>query len=68
MTLEELGIYAAALTAIIVLGGYLWRGFKLTIDDIVNNGSLAKYVKYHLGPNGDATPLHKRVEALENKE
>lgn len=70
MDIALLGVIAAGLSitlGAVKLSQELWRAFRRIagmVDDLTEVKTL---VRHHLGPNGDTTPFHKRVEALETR-
>lgn len=56
--------------AVTKLMGGLWKGFRSAVreatDDIRCDVAEIKHLtNYHLGPNGDTEPIHKRLKRLE---
>lgn len=69
-TMEVAGVFTAVVTGLIglfvlmekitgALGRWFQRQFKAAAEP--HNA----YVAYHLGPNGDTTPIHIRLEHVE---
>lgn len=72
------GAIAGSLTAIFVFVERTWQPVKGWLQDALTTPLVNKlddledrwrthedYVRYHLGPNGDATPVHARLQRVE---
>lgn len=70
MDIALLGVIAAGLSitlGAVKLSQELWRAFRRIAGMVDDLTEVKNLVKHHLGPNGDTPPLHKRVEAVENR-
>lgn len=65
--LQDLGNAAPALTLVGIVAGLVMRTWRKFMLENVSNPieELRKYVYFHLGPNGSTTPVHKRLERME---
>lgn len=67
----QVGAIATALTALFVAIEKLWSPLKRLLERVLTEPVIEKleeheqYVRYHLGPNGVAQPLHSRIGDLE---
>jgi hypothetical protein len=67
----QVGAIATALTALFVAVEKLWSPLKRMLERVLTEPVIQKleeheqYVRYHLGPNGVAQPLHSRIGDLE---
>jgi hypothetical protein len=74
----QAGAVAAALTGIAIFIERVWGPVRRWLANALTNPLIDKldemeerwdahteYVRYHLGPNGTSTPVHKRLAALE---
>ena len=67
----QVGAIATALTALFVAIEKLWSPLKRMLERVLTEPVIEKldeheqYVRYHLGPNGVAQPLHSRIGDLE---
>lgn len=50
-------------TSIALLLGWAWRQIRRNVMDPI--AKTQKLVEYHLGPNGNTKPIHRRLIALE---
>ena len=78
LLLLQVGAVAAAITGIIAAVEKLWSPISKFLQRAINEPVEQKiidltdkldkhteYVKYHLGPNGDAPAVHARVQKIE---
>jgi hypothetical protein len=74
----EVGAVAAAITGVLVLVERLWKPISKFLQREINGPVEEKiidltdkldqhteYVRYHLGPNGNAPAVHVRVQKIE---
>lgn len=72
------GIMAAAMRS--PIGKFILKVFRRELNDLMLTAAnaanqplqeqiakLDSYTRYHLGPNGESKPVHKRLELLEEK-
>lgn len=53
-----------------MVAGWFWKGFKLAVTEVTETmandvSGVKTLTEYHLGPNGQTQPIHKRLSTIE---
>lgn len=62
---QEAAFWVFLVAAILGLFGVLWRLAAKANHIIDTTENSSKLIRYHLGPNGDTPPIHRRIAELE---